>query len=208
MLKIFSFITRLGAIIVLFSLTFLYTKSASAQATAPRRPPIRLKITAVFPTDGNTKDFLGSTLLGGGFSYDFVDLTNVVYKEAPKVAFMYVDITGTTRSRNNLRLEARYTGFGAGVRYYPASKKAMEAGQSLERGGLYFGVGLGAYFLTYYQKNEVLNTEIFTTRNNVRFGGKLFLGMDVGERIFVEGDFSMPGERHLQTLNASVGLRF
>ena len=74
---------------------------------------------------------------------------------------------------------------------------------STSYGQVYVGAGLGAYFLN--------ASGFFGTSNNTRFGGKVFVGLDLTQGFFLEGGYTYIGS--VQGINpsgfmASVGYKF
>ena len=173
----------------------------SAPAPSGKIPRVRLRLGVAFPTDSDTKEVVGNNIPSFGVSYDLP--INSPFRAMPHSAvFVYVDTAGKDRSRDFRHLDMRYTGFGAGVRLYPAQKEWAEQAKI----HFYFGGSVGLYINTYRLRNE--RGEYTVDENSsTHLGGKGFIGIDIARRFFVEADYALPGVEFSQTIGLSAGLR-
>jgi hypothetical protein len=173
--------------------------SASAQtptvsANVPTQKavkPFTVKLGAVFPTDGDVKNGVGSTWFGFGLNYDI----GKTKTESPLVYSAYFDGTFASKSKEGHTNEASAYGIGPAARYY--------FGAPTQPVNFYAGAGIGAYFL----KSKGLDFSQTTTR----FGGKLFAGGEFKQGFLGEIAYTFPGNVHGSTLNnfaLLVGYRF
>jgi hypothetical protein len=215
-------VRRLTVVALLAGVALLAaTPSARAQGAPPPKPkPFRLQFNFIFPTYGDTKDILGSTIYGGGFSFDLPNKASQATAKAglptPLATSIYFEGTGSSRTKNNLHLNAAYYGLGVGLRYYPTAKQVVEAAQAGDRDAalqlakkplFYLGGGLGGYYQEFRLYDQFLNTYVENNGYTVKFGGKVVLGVDIGQLLFVEGNYTWPGNSDLNSWGLSLGVR-
>jgi hypothetical protein len=142
---------------------------ANADYTTSVAQPIRVDIGGFFPTDSTVTSTLRRTALYGGVSYDIMGGKGV----NPTTEGVYVDASYNSSGG----LHATIVGLGVQARV-----SASSAGGSMVGGGnLYFGGGLGVYFV---------NTSFLASSNYTEFGGKVFVGYEFSQGFFLEGGFT------------------
>jgi opacity protein-like surface antigen len=174
-------------------------KATSNVPTSKVEKPWRIKIGAFFPTDGDVKDAIGSTFLSYGVSYDFFK-TNVAN---PITVGAYID--GATNSKKNFGVTDRLTYWGIGPvgRYYftPVTSPVR----------IYGGAGVGAYFIDLKSSVSVDGVTYSASDNKDRFGGKLLAGVESGQGLFGELDYTFISkieDTNPGGWNLGVGYRF
>ncbi len=141
---------------------------AHAQMGTSVADPIRVQIGGFFPTDSTVTSVLRRTALYGGISYDFMGGKGV----NPTTEGVYVDASYNSGGGNHATI------VGVGVQ---ARVNASTAGASALGGGnLYFGAGIGLYFI---------NTNFVGSSNFQEFGGRVFIGYELPQGFFLEGGF-------------------
>lgn len=152
--------------------------SASAQ-NLDEKPdnPIRLKIGAFFPYDGDTRDSLGSNFISFGAGYDLRRASSF----RPMVLEAYVD--GFQRSRTTSAARSEATVIGAGL----AARFSLYETPPSPWFNPYVGAGLGVYY-TRFKAELADGIEGSATRTSV--GGKFFLGAEVQKNWFGEAEFN------------------
>ncbi|MDX1932800.1 MAG: hypothetical protein SFU56_09365 [Capsulimonadales bacterium] len=178
--------------------------AANAQAdssvpTAKPEKPWRVKLGAFFPGDGDVKDEIGSTLFSYGVSYDFLK-TNLAN---PIIVGAYLDGATGSKKRDGVTLRLSYVGLGPTARYYftPVTSATR----------VYGGVGLGVYFVNSKASTRVGGATLSLSDDETKFGGKLLAGVESGQGLFGELDYtfiSEINERNPGGFNVAVGYRF
>jgi hypothetical protein len=165
-----------------------------AQTSSPKNIPIakvqkpfRIKLGVQFAAD----DFVGSTLFNYGVSYDFLK-TNMAN---PVTVGVYLDGATNSRKKDGVDRRLSYVGIGPSARYFFTPVTASSR--------IYGGLGVGAYFTNAEVAGE--------SENKTLFGGKVLAGIESGQGIFGELDYTFiskiigvePGG-----FNLSIGYRF
>jgi hypothetical protein len=157
-------------IVALIGLGALATAPAAhAQYFTSVAQPIRVDIGGFFPTDSTVTSTLRRTAIYGGVSYDINSSKGV----NPTVEGIYLDASNNSDGG----VHATIIGLGVQARIYANGTNAPTTGS----GSLYFGGGLGVYFV---------NTSFLSDSNHTEFGGKVFLGYELTQGLFVEGGFT------------------
>jgi hypothetical protein len=177
----------------------IWAPAALAQDERPR--PARLFLGGYFPSDGDTKDAIGSTEFSWGASFDLPKK-----KPSPATYAIYFDgVWADADDSFGLEVDFHYLGIGPLARYYPGAKK--EASGTPQKSRFYLGGGFGLYFIT----AQIVDNDGFyvdTLDNDVKLGGKLFAGVELGSALILEGDYTWPGASAGEGWNARVGFRF
>ncbi|HLK17130.1 MAG TPA: hypothetical protein VKT78_20165 [Fimbriimonadaceae bacterium] len=155
-------------ILALASLGILGAAATSSAQSTTVAQPIRIEIGGFFPTDTAVTSTLRKAALYGGASYDMYKLGN----GNNTMAGLYVD--ASYNSSGGLHLTQ--VGVGAQARVYSSTSSY---------GTFYFGGGVGAYFMN--------ANGFFSSTNNTRVGGKVFVGIDLTQGFFVEGGYTLIG---------------
>jgi hypothetical protein len=159
---------------------------------------------------------VGDTLFGAGFSFDLPNKASQAGLPTPLATSIYFEGTGSSRTKNNIHVESSYYGLGLGLRYYPTAKQVVEAAQAgnqqeaqqlAQKPQFYVGGGLGLYDAQYRVYNQIFNTYLYNDAYGIHFGGKFVLGVDIGQLLFLEGNYTWPGNSHLNTWGLSLGIR-
>jgi len=180
---------------------------AHAQAPPKEPSPFRLYIGAFFPTNSDTKERVGSTQFSWGASYDLPSK-----KPGPGTAAIFFDgmwANGDTYNGTiytNREITFHYLGIGPEYRFYPGSSKDQMMVEP-DKSRFYLGGGAGIYFLS-ARITDHTGYYVSDIDNEVRFGGKVFLGFDIGKSFLIEGDYTWPGITEAQGWNARFGFRF
>ena len=153
--------------------------------------PFRVKLGAFLPSNGDVKDAVGSTLFGYGVSYDFLK-TNL---NNPVTIGAYIDGATGSKSHDGIKARLSYIGVGPMARYYFTPVVAPIR--------FYGGAGLGAYFVNAKAGGD--------SRNKTELGGKLLAGVESGQGIFGELDYTFISkfdDVKPSGINLAVGYRF
>ena len=140
---------------------------SSAQMSTSVSQPIRVELGGFFPTDSSVTSTLRKAALAGGVSYD---LYSGKQASSPTAAGLYVD--ASYNSSGGLHLTQ--VGVGVDGRLYAAG--------SNYGGQFYVGAGIGAYFMN--------ANGFFSSTNNTRIGGKIFVGYEFSQGFFAEGGYT------------------
>jgi len=139
---------------------------SNAQTTTSVSQPIRVEIGGFFPTSSAVTGTLRRAALYGGASYDFYSGHQ---SSSPTAAGLYVD--ASYNSSGGLHLTQ--VGVGVDGRLYASNSTS---------GQFYVGAGVGVYFVN--------ANGFFSSTNNTRIGGKLFIGYELTQGFFVEGGYT------------------
>lgn len=142
------------------------------------RKPGRLKIGAFFPQEDKLSDGTEKVFLALGASVD-LPARGITRPFAPE---LYIDSAFHIEEDGN---KASFVAGGIGFRLYPGSKEGF-AVTRLSSPRFYVGAGVGAYFLN-YDINGVKD-------DDVKFGGKVTLGLDFVDDWSLEANYTFTGE--------------
>jgi hypothetical protein len=173
---------------------------APAAHAQQQEKPIRLLLGAYFPNDSDTKDSIGDTEFSWGLSYDVP-----MKKPMPAKLAVYFDgVWASADERGGLDVDFHYLGMGPMARYYLGEKGQSGPPKSTR---FYLGGGFGIYWIT----AQIVDNQGFyvsTLDNDIKFGGKLLAGVDLGKSFLVEGDFTWPGTSKGNGWQLRAGFRF
>ncbi len=158
----------------------LFDPRREALFTGPSnyRKPGRLKIGAFFPQEKSLRDATESVFISLGASVDLPP-RGITRPFTPEI---YIDSAFHIEEDNN---EASFVAGGIGFRFYPGAKPGF-AVTRLSRPRLFVGAGVGAYFLRY----DINGVE----EDDVKFGGKATLGLDLVNDWALEANYTFTGE--------------
>jgi len=184
----------------------------AADETAPPKP-LTIKLGALFPSNGNLKDLVGSTFFSAGAEYAFLNKQN----PASLVPLVYVDYAGRGKNRSiddgqgnsvSLDLTASTVGVGGGARYYIGTPGTGSVTP-------YVGAGVGVYF----NRIKVATTissggqsgSASDSLNKTQFGFRLNAGVEFQKMYLLEANYTNAGSvegTRIDGFGIQAGVRF
>lgn len=164
----------------------------------------RIKITLGQPANGDTRSVLGSPIIGFGAGYDIPQKgakANSTFVPATSIEY-----AAKSKTKDGERVDLSYIGLiGEGRYYFSSETKSTGFGRKTRTPtGLYAGFGTGFYYLKYKRQ------ESGVTKDDVRgfkFGYKFLAGFQIKNGLYLEADYTRPGNANAALYNLSIGFR-
>lgn len=154
-----------GSVLLALTLFAAMRTAASAQTFTPNvQDPYSIKLGMFFPSNGDARSAGGSTQFSAGLDYALAKTTS----DTPALPSVYFDYEG---GASNGHIDS--FGLGAAIRTLTTSAD--------NRFTPYVGAGAGVY---YEDGNHNGNSD-----TNVGIGAKVFVGENIGQGLFVEGNY-------------------
>jgi hypothetical protein len=161
---------------------------------------LRLEVGLGLPTAESGKDFVGKSPMTGGLSYDLGRTGQGTWGLYTSSILRSRDVPTSTPGKTT-----QSTGMiGFGLQYRQRA------------GSLYLGGGVGTYSVMDSTLRRDGDTTSTTTTEKSVVGGRVFVGKDINQRVFVEGSYTKVGgtrlgsapSRDLSHASLNIGYRF
>lgn len=183
--------------------------SARADDTTKVVKPFAIRLGGEFVSDGDTKDFFGSSHFNVGVSYDFLKTKAT----QPIIVSGYGDYFFESKKTNSFPLvedegglvdvTSKASAWGVGV---SARSLFGKAGASIVP---YAGLGLGVYSTMFKSTSADPDSNGSETKTSV--GGKIFVGVESNSGLFGEVNYHFlpkDGDANISGPGVAVGFRF
>jgi hypothetical protein len=174
-------------------LPFLAALPAQAQMQQPTKKVIRIKAQFGKPQSGETRDVLGTKVLGLSVGFDTPGSGSTTITNT-------IDYAGKSDTKDETRVDLQYFALTSEVRYFIGTDGRATPGSY----GLYAGGGAGLYYLRYKRQ---LSGVVQENTNGLKFGAKVLAGFQTSSRLYVEAEYTFPGSSGANMFFIGVGLR-
>jgi hypothetical protein len=174
-------------------LPLLAALPAQAQLQQPTKKVIRFKAQFGKPQSGETRDVLGTKVLGFSVGFDTPSTGSTTVTNS-------LNYAGKSDTKDDVKVDLQYFSLSTEVRYFIGGDSRATPGSY----GLYAGGGAGVYWLRY--KRQVAGT-VQDNTNGLKFGAKVLAGFQTSSLLYVEAEYAFPGSANANMFFIGVGFR-